>query len=121
MISDVFYKFCVQHSCREDCKNRSDYCPIADKVRSKHGGCPGGEKCQAVFMQQSNHPSGMKKLPLLKENKLPEDDINNPKNIDVQKALLEQRSKLARKRGGRSRTKAYHLIRAGAKQKGCKP
>lgn len=52
MLSDDFYKFCVQHSCREDCKNQSDYCSIADKVRSKYGGCPGGEKCQAVFMQQ---------------------------------------------------------------------
>lgn len=49
-----FYEWCVSHTCHEDCKNRSDYCPIADKVRSLYGGCPGGDKCERVFYQNQN-------------------------------------------------------------------
>lgn len=51
-MTDDFYKFCAQHSCREDCKNRSDYCPIADEVRSRYNGIPGGDKCEMVFRQK---------------------------------------------------------------------
>ena len=51
-MTNEFCKFCCSHSCREDCKNQSDYCPIADEVRKQYGGIPGGEKCETAFRQK---------------------------------------------------------------------
>lgn len=54
-MTNEFDKFCVLHSCREDCKNSSDYCPIADDVRNQYGAIHGGNECETVFMQQKEH------------------------------------------------------------------
>lgn len=35
----------------EECRDRSDYCPIADAVRERYGAVLGGDECQNVFNQ----------------------------------------------------------------------
>lgn len=54
MLTEEFCKFCTAHCCRETCKDRSDYCPIADEVRKQWGAIHGGSECQYVFYQQKN-------------------------------------------------------------------
>ena len=38
-----------------------------------------------------------KKLPLIEEKRLPKDDVNNPKNIDIDKILSNERKELLEK------------------------
>lgn len=54
-----FFFFCTSHCCRSDCRNRSDYCPIADEVREKYGCICGGSNCAAVFKQYQKRPKIM--------------------------------------------------------------
>ena len=46
----AFDNFCMKHCCRESCKERSDYCPIADKVRERYGVIT-GRKCESVYYE----------------------------------------------------------------------
>lgn len=47
--SSAFWDFCASHSCCSDCKERSDYCPIAEAVRAKYGVIRGGYECEVLY------------------------------------------------------------------------
>ena len=46
-----FEKFCLAHCCVVGCKDRMDYCPIADAVREQYGRIDGGTKCEKIYMK----------------------------------------------------------------------
>lgn len=45
-----FEKFCLAHCCAVRCKDRMDYCPIADMVRERYGKID-GTKCEKIYMK----------------------------------------------------------------------
>lgn len=49
-MSPDFEKFCLAHCCSSSCKDRVDYCPIADAVREQYGKID-GTKCEKIYMK----------------------------------------------------------------------
>lgn len=47
-----FEKFCLAHCCASRCKDRMDYCPIADEVREQYGKID-GTQCEKVYLKAS--------------------------------------------------------------------
>ena len=50
-MTEDFINWCCAHSCSEWCKNREDYCPIADEVRERYGKIT-GTKCEAIYLRR---------------------------------------------------------------------
>lgn len=43
---DEFFRFCINRSCSTKCRGRSNYCPLADRIKAKNGGSIIGWSCR---------------------------------------------------------------------------